>query len=340
MPVGATWAHGVVYQSGNKDEDGNAVHGDVMPEDCLVDSIRCLVATPCVSGPDIIATGDAVLVAPRTVRQQVKHMVDRLTSEGRPEYDHRPVVCRPRGRCESLTIEPGFHQVKRPTVKPGGALSAASPPPRAPGDGQRPGRGVPGGEAPISPSAFPRASGAASPIPAGYPCSSSRRRPATIRAGTTSNAAGAGTTDDLEAIDDCLAQRRSMTRTRRIASACRADAPKGDAVRPLDAAPWAFSFTAPRRAVATAAGHRCGREWSPRPSRSRWQCGGRAIVRRAGDSLGTPLRAEGTARLRGVPRAHAIGRHGGTAGHAVRRGRSTALRIRRRQHPARSRPTG
>ncbi|MDO5537767.1 MAG: mannose-1-phosphate guanylyltransferase/mannose-6-phosphate isomerase [Desulfovibrionaceae bacterium] len=118
-----TWE--ALYQAGERDENENVTHGDVMLENssgCFVYSQNHLIAALDLQDIDVIETDDAVLVAPRQSHQRIKVIVDRLKQQGRPEYQNHPVVYRPWGKFESLTSAERF-QVKRITVKPGGTLS-------------------------------------------------------------------------------------------------------------------------------------------------------------------------------------------------------------------------
>jgi mannose-1-phosphate guanylyltransferase/mannose-6-phosphate isomerase len=70
----------------------------------------------------VVATDDAVMVAPRDRSQEVKKLVARLAEESRCEVDALPTVHRPWGSFKSL--HNGHRvQVKHILVKPGGQLS-------------------------------------------------------------------------------------------------------------------------------------------------------------------------------------------------------------------------
>src|SRR5690606_25588739 len=90
--------------------------------DSYVQATSRLVSVVGLSGVVVIETPDAVLVADRAQVQDVKEIVKRLKDAGRSEADCHVQVHRPWGSYESLVSEPGY-QVKRITVKPGGALS-------------------------------------------------------------------------------------------------------------------------------------------------------------------------------------------------------------------------
>jgi len=72
-----------------------------------------------------VATGDAVLVAPKDQSQRVREAVDLLKKDGAKEATEFPRDFRPWGWFESLAMG-GRFQVKRIVVKPGGILSLQS----------------------------------------------------------------------------------------------------------------------------------------------------------------------------------------------------------------------
>jgi mannose-1-phosphate guanylyltransferase/mannose-6-phosphate isomerase len=81
-----------------------------------------LVAAIGVEDLVVVATDDAVMVAPRNRTQEVKALVAKLVSDGRSEADALPIVYRPWGSFKSL--HNGHRvQVKHIVVKPGGKLS-------------------------------------------------------------------------------------------------------------------------------------------------------------------------------------------------------------------------
>jgi mannose-1-phosphate guanylyltransferase/mannose-6-phosphate isomerase len=114
-----------LWEMNGRDANGNALHGDVIVEDarnCYLRSEKGLVAVVGVEDLVVVATGDAVLVAPRGRAQEVKTLVARLTREHRGEVEAPPTVHRPWG---SYTALHNGHrvQVKHIVVKPGGKLS-------------------------------------------------------------------------------------------------------------------------------------------------------------------------------------------------------------------------
>jgi mannose-1-phosphate guanylyltransferase / mannose-6-phosphate isomerase len=70
----------------------------------------------------VVETKDAVLVAPKDRVQDVKDLVAKIKSSGRPESSLHREVFRPWGSYDSIDNGERF-QVKRLSVKPGGVLS-------------------------------------------------------------------------------------------------------------------------------------------------------------------------------------------------------------------------
>lgn len=117
-----------VWQNSAQDADGNALRGDSKVfggrNNCVYsDSILTAVI-----GADdlaVVATRDAVLVAPKERAEEIKDFVAQLQSEQRPEATDHTKVFRPWGNYESIDRGKGY-QVKRITVTPGGRLSLQS----------------------------------------------------------------------------------------------------------------------------------------------------------------------------------------------------------------------
>ena len=108
-----------------KDEAGNAHVGDVLFTDSrntLVHATSRLVSLVGVDDLIVIETPDAVLVADRTRSQDVKHIVNALSLQGREEHILHRKVHRPWGWYDSIDYG-GRFKVKRIQVKPGASLS-------------------------------------------------------------------------------------------------------------------------------------------------------------------------------------------------------------------------
>lgn len=129
IPLAAGWsdvgAWDALWQIGSKDGDGNVLSGDVMTvatRDTLAISQSRLVALVGLADAVVVETPDAVLVAHKSLIQQVKEVVARLKREGRKEADAHRKVYRPWGYYDSIDAGSRF-QVKRIVVNPGAALS-------------------------------------------------------------------------------------------------------------------------------------------------------------------------------------------------------------------------
>ena len=108
-----------------KDENNNALQGDVIAEDsknCLIRSEGALTCAIGVEDLTIVTTPDAVLVMGRDKAQDLKKITTRLIEQNRPEMTSHTRVYRPWGFYQSLHDGERF-QVKRLTVNPGAKLS-------------------------------------------------------------------------------------------------------------------------------------------------------------------------------------------------------------------------
>lgn len=104
-----------------KDEQGNAVRGEVFTHDahnCYINAERRLVAVVGVDDLVVVETADAILVTHREHSQNVKKIVEWLNHEGRTEHETHRKVYRPWGSYEGIEIGERF-QVKRLIVNPG-----------------------------------------------------------------------------------------------------------------------------------------------------------------------------------------------------------------------------
>jgi mannose-1-phosphate guanylyltransferase / mannose-6-phosphate isomerase len=129
VPVAMGWSDigswDALWEISAKDVAGNSIAGNVVAEDtsnCYLRSEAGLVAAIGIKDLVVVATGDAVMLAPRNRTQEVRQLVARLTREGRDEAEALPTVHRPWGTYRSL--HNGHRvQVKHITVKPGARLS-------------------------------------------------------------------------------------------------------------------------------------------------------------------------------------------------------------------------
>lgn len=129
VPVDMGWSDlgswDALWEKGDRDASGNALVGNVLAEDARNSYLRSeagLVAVVGIEDLIVVATRDAVMVAPRSRAQDVRRLVTRLVEAGRDEADAPPTVHRPWG---SYTALHNGHrvQVKHIVVKPGGRLS-------------------------------------------------------------------------------------------------------------------------------------------------------------------------------------------------------------------------
>ena len=114
-----------VWEIAQHDSRDNAVHGDVLIEDCercLVHSETRLVAAVGLKNAVIIDTPDALLVMDRGRAQDTRHLVRLLRAQERSEATSHKQVTRPWGSYDAIGNGPRF-QVKRITVQPGARLS-------------------------------------------------------------------------------------------------------------------------------------------------------------------------------------------------------------------------
>jgi mannose-1-phosphate guanylyltransferase/mannose-6-phosphate isomerase len=129
VPVSMGWsdlgAWDALWALGSKTAEGNVEVGDVISVDVKNSYLRSedgLLAAVGIEDLVVVATTDAVMVAPKGRAQDVKLLVDRMKKEARPELVHQATVHRPWGTYRS--IHQGERvQVKHITVKPGGQLS-------------------------------------------------------------------------------------------------------------------------------------------------------------------------------------------------------------------------
>jgi mannose-1-phosphate guanylyltransferase/mannose-6-phosphate isomerase len=129
VPLEAGWsdvgAWDALWEIEDKDEQGNAVHGDVHLADtknALVLAQHRMVA--CIGLEDVVVveTPDAVMVAHKDKAQSVGKLASRLKAAGREEALVHRKVQRPWGSYDGIEKGERF-QVKRIVVEPGASLS-------------------------------------------------------------------------------------------------------------------------------------------------------------------------------------------------------------------------
>ena len=129
VPMEAGWSDlgswDSLWQSLDKDIEGNVLQGDVIVKDCknsLISSEHKLIAAVGVDNIAIIDTDDSLLVIDKSSSQSVKHVVDILKKENRSEFNLHRKVHRPWGNYDSIGSGERY-QVKCIEVKPGASLS-------------------------------------------------------------------------------------------------------------------------------------------------------------------------------------------------------------------------
>jgi mannose-1-phosphate guanylyltransferase/mannose-6-phosphate isomerase len=118
-----------VHEISEKDENGNALQGNVIAVDCknsLIRSEKRLVAAIGVDNLCIVETADAVLISQSDQTQRVREVVDTLHDKGATEHIFHTKVNRPWGSYTVLEEDPEGFKLKRIEVAPGARLSLQS----------------------------------------------------------------------------------------------------------------------------------------------------------------------------------------------------------------------
>ncbi|MDI9408984.1 MAG: mannose-1-phosphate guanylyltransferase/mannose-6-phosphate isomerase [Candidatus Pacebacteria bacterium] len=119
-------AFDALWQVSQQDSAGMVTRGDVVAiqssNSYLWSEEGRLLTAVGVTDLIVVATTDAVLVAPMSAAQEVKTLVDELKQRQRPEVELPAVVERPWGSYQSIALGAGY-QAKRIMVKPGQKLS-------------------------------------------------------------------------------------------------------------------------------------------------------------------------------------------------------------------------
>ena len=129
VPLDAGWSDvgswSALWELGEKDDQGNAITGDVFTHNthnCYIRAEKKLIATIGVEDLVISESDDAILVAHRDNVQDVKKIVEHLKAKDRIEAKLHRKVYRPWGYYDSIDNAPRF-KVKHITVNPGEKLS-------------------------------------------------------------------------------------------------------------------------------------------------------------------------------------------------------------------------
>ena len=129
VELNAEWsdlgAFDALYALSKKDENGNAIFGDVLVHNTKNTYIRAenkLVACLGIENAVVVETNDALLVADFKELQNIKNVVAYLNQNNRAEAKEKKRVVRPWGSFEQIDCGKHF-QVKKIVVHPGAALS-------------------------------------------------------------------------------------------------------------------------------------------------------------------------------------------------------------------------
>ncbi len=118
-----------VHEISSKDENGNALQGNVIALGCknsLVRAEKRLVAAIGLEDVCVVETADAVLVSKSDQTQRVRDVVDILHKNGATEHVYHAKVNRPWGSYTVLEEDPDGFKIKRIEVAPGARLSLQS----------------------------------------------------------------------------------------------------------------------------------------------------------------------------------------------------------------------
>jgi len=118
-----------VHDMAAKDDQGNALQGNVIAVDCKNSLIRAekrLVAAIGLEDVCVIETADAILISKSDQTQRVREVVDALQLHGASEHINHVKVNRPWGSYAVLEEEENIFKIKRIVVAPGARLSLQS----------------------------------------------------------------------------------------------------------------------------------------------------------------------------------------------------------------------
>lgn len=114
-----------LWAAGPRDEDDNAIFGDVITHDTsnsLIRADRSLIATLGVKDLVVVATDDVVVVADRGRLGELRKMVADLRAAGRREADAHSRAYRPWGHIDSIAVGENF-EIKMLTVRSHASLA-------------------------------------------------------------------------------------------------------------------------------------------------------------------------------------------------------------------------
>lgn len=128
LPLNCYWndvgSWDAIYDVLEKDSNGNAVRGDVIPIDSkrnLIYGRSRLISTIGIEDVMVVETDDVILVAQRGQSQKVKELVAELKASGRKEADEHTTLYYDWGRSSLLGAGNGY-QMKKLVLRPGGSI--------------------------------------------------------------------------------------------------------------------------------------------------------------------------------------------------------------------------
>ncbi|WP_370690069.1 mannose-1-phosphate guanylyltransferase/mannose-6-phosphate isomerase [Fluviicoccus sp.] len=129
IPLDADWndvgSWQALWEIGEQDGNGNVCHGDVIntgSRNCYIYGEQKLIATLGLENLVVVDTDDALLIADKSMVQDVKLVVDELKRRKRTQVSSHRKVYRPWGFYDSIDMGER-HQAKRIVLKPGAKLS-------------------------------------------------------------------------------------------------------------------------------------------------------------------------------------------------------------------------
>lgn len=115
-----------VSDTSSKDAANNVTHGKTFlaetTQSVIWSETQQAISVLGMQGVTVVATKDAVMVAPLSRSEDVKTLVEKMKAAGMPEAVRNKAETRPWGAFDTL-VEGDRFKVKRITVKPGGILS-------------------------------------------------------------------------------------------------------------------------------------------------------------------------------------------------------------------------
>ncbi len=129
IPLDAGWSDvgewSAIWDVSTRNEQGNVLKGQIYThntKNSLMIAENRLISVVGMEDVIVIESSDAVMVVHKSCAQDVKHIVNKMKKEQRPELKNHRCVPRPWGTYEGIDVGDRF-QVKRIVVNPGETLS-------------------------------------------------------------------------------------------------------------------------------------------------------------------------------------------------------------------------